>query len=199
MPQLLQISTSNKALRHSIPGDKGSLEPGERQLNYAWYCNCAENSAEFADLMTDVNGHRHRDTLPIGGVRDEIWLKQKALARDILAPPFAELVNKTTQPFVATISETMSPRASFLDGKVLLVGDALASFRPHAALNTNQAAFDALLLGKVMKGEMPLKAWEQAVLEYGNVSAARSRAMGTYIQSGWGTFLVALVKYALVY
>ena len=145
--------------------------------------------------MTDVNGHRHRYTLPTGGVRDEVWLKQKALARDILAPPFAELVNKTTRPFVAIIADTMSPRASFLDGKVFLVGDALASFRPHAALSTNQAALDALLLGKVMKGEMALKDWEQAVLKYANASAARSRAIGTYFQDGWGTFLMALVRY----
>lgn len=182
-----------------IPGDKGSLKPGERQLNWVWYCNYAENSTNFTDLMTDVNGYRHRKTLPIGCVRDEIWSKQKALARETLAPPFAELVNKTTQPFVATISETLSSRASFLDGNFLLVGDALASFRPHAALSTNQAAFDALLLGKVVKGEMALKAWERAVLKYANVSAARSTAIGTYFQDGWGTFLVALVKYALLY
>lgn len=102
--------------------------------------------------MADINGHRHRNTLPIGGVRDEIWFKQKALAREIPAPPFAELVSKTAQPFVATISETISLRASFLDGKVLVVGDALAGFRPHAALSTDQAALNALLLGKVMKG-----------------------------------------------
>ena len=164
-------------------------------MNYVWYCNYAEDSSDFEDLMTDVNGHRHRNTLPIGGVRDEIWFKQKALAREILAPPFAELVNKTSQPFVATISETISPRASFLDGKVLLVGDALASFRPHAALSTNQAALNALLLGKVMKGDMALGEWERAVLKYANVSAGRSRAIGTYFQGGWGTFLVALLRY----
>ena len=145
--------------------------------------------------MTDRNGHQHRNTLPIGGVRDEIWFKQKAVARETLAPPFAELVEKTSQPFVATISETISPRASFLNGKVLLVGDALASFRPHAALSTNQAALNALLLGKVMKGDMALSEWERAVLRYANVSAGRSRAIGTYFQSGWGTFLVALLRY----
>ena len=137
---------------YSIPGDQGSLKPGERHSNYVWYCDCAEDSSDVEDLMTDINGHRHRNTLPIGGVRDEIWFRQKALARDILAPPFAELVTKTSRPFVATISETISPQASFLDGKVLVVGDALASFRRRAGLSTDQAALNALLLGKVMKG-----------------------------------------------
>ena len=121
----------------------------------------------------------------------------KTLAREILAPPFAELVNKTTQPFVATICETASVRASHLDGKVLLVGDALASFRPHAALSTNQAALNALLRGKVMKGEMALMDWQRTVLKYAHVSAARSRAIGTYFQGGWGVFLVALVRYGV--
>jgi hydroxymethylglutaryl-CoA reductase len=43
------------------------------------------------------------------------------------------------------------------DGKLLLVGDALAQFRPHVGSSTNQAALDALLLEKVLKGEMGLK------------------------------------------
>ncbi|CAF9927069.1 hypothetical protein IMSHALPRED_007113 [Imshaugia aleurites] len=88
-------------------------------------------------------------------------------------------------------------RASHLDGKVLLVGDALASFRPHAALSTNQAALNALLRGKVMKGEMALMDWQRTVLKYAHVSAARSRAIGTYFQGGWGVFLVALVRYGV--
>lgn len=104
---------ANTSLRYSIPSDKFSLKPGERHSNYVWYCDCAEGSSDVEDLRADVNGHRHRNTLPIGGVRDEIWFRQKALAREILAPPFAELVSKTAQPFVATMSETISPRASF--------------------------------------------------------------------------------------
>ena len=197
MSRLYASAIVNNPTRYTIPGDKGSLEPGERLLNYIWYCNHAENSVELADLMTDVNGHRHHKTLPIGGVRDEIWSKQKALAKEILAPPFAELVTKTSQPFVAIISDTISPRASFGDGKLLLVGDALAGFRPNATLSTNQAAFDAALLAKFMKGEMTEREWERAVLRYANVSAARSRVIGTYFQGGWDTFLVALVRYGV--
>lgn len=197
MTSLYGSAIIDNPTRYTIPGDKGSLEPGERFLNYVWYCNYAENSVELADLMTDINGHRHQKTLPIGGVRDEIWSKQKALAKEILAPSFAELVTKTSQPFVATISDTISPRASFLDGKLLLVGDALAGFRPNAALSTNQAAFDALLLAKLVKGEMTGREWERAVLRYANVSAARSRVIGTFFQDGWDTFLVALVKYGV--
>ena len=51
-----------------------------------------------------------------------------------------------------------------------------------------------VLLAKFVKGEVTNKEWERAVLRYANVSAARSRVIGTYSQGGWDTFLMALVR-----
>ena len=181
--------------RYNIPGKNGSLVPGERLLNYVWYCNYPEGSPELVDILTDTDGHKHRMSLPKDKMREEIWSRQKAYATEILPAPFAELVCKTKQPFVQTITDIASPQASFFDGKLLLVGDALATFRPHVAASTNQAALDALLLEKVMKGDMTIQQWEDQVLEYAHLTSLQSIAWGYKNQAGFFTFLSSVLWY----
>ena len=181
--------------RYTIPGSKGSLEPGYRLLNYVWYCNLPAASPEFKNVMTDKSGQLHHSTLPIGAMRDEIWAEQKAYATKVLPAVFAELVHKTKQPFIQVITDISSPRASFFDGKLLLVGDALATFRPHAGASTNQAAKNALSLEKVMKAEMTLEQWETKALQYARLTGLMSIAWGTKNQFGLGAFLVSALWY----
>jgi len=87
-------------------------------------------------------------------MQERIWEEQRVLASEILPPPFAELIQKTTQPFVSSIVDIGVSKPSFFDGKLLMVGDALVPFRPHVACSTNQAAMDALLVEKMLSGEM---------------------------------------------
>ena len=49
-----------------------------------------------------------------------------------------------------------------MDGKVLLIGDALAGFRPHTVASTSQAAFDAMVLADYVAG---IKSHDQYVAE----------------------------------
>ena len=140
--------------------------------------------------MTDNDGHRHRNTLPPGKMRQEIWHKQKSYAQSVLARPFAELVGKTTQPFISSVSDSIAPRASFFDGKLLLVGEALALFRPHIALSANQAAVDCLLLKRALEGEITMKEWERRVLNYGARTRLLSILTGNWTQFGVSTRLV---------
>lgn len=145
--------------------------------------------------MADINGHTHRNMLPVGKMSPEIWSTQLAYARLLLPPPFIELIEKTKQPFISVVNDHVSPRASFFDGKLLLVGDALSQFRPHAALSTNQAALHALSLVKVMKREMSVKRWEDDVLRYAKATTQFSTAIGDFGQSGMGAFLTSVVRY----
>lgn len=124
--------------------------------------------------MTDKDGKEHRSTVPIGKVRDGIMNQQRSLARELLSPATAELVIKTKNAFIQTVSDVISPRALFLDGRVLLVGDALATFRPMTGLGTNQAARQALSLFEVLAGRLSLERWERDALEY----AQATRALG---------------------
>ena len=149
--------------------------------------------------MTDNEGHRYRNTLPPGKMRPEIWHKQKSYGQSVLPRPFAELVGKTTQPFISSVSDSIAARASFFDGKLLLVGEALALFRPHIALSANQAAMDCLLLKKALEGEITMKEWERRVLKYGARTRLLSILMGNWSQFGVSMRLVvSAVEYAIL-
>ena len=134
--------------------------------------------------MTDVSGTLHRNTLPVGGMQPSAWATYATLAREVMCSPFAEVVSKTTQPFITAISDACCPRALALDNKVLITGEALNLVRPHMALSTTQSAMQALLLERAMRGEISLQAWEQQVLRNGRLSAYKTNAFGTFFLYG---------------
>jgi 2-polyprenyl-6-methoxyphenol hydroxylase-like FAD-dependent oxidoreductase len=159
-------------LAYAIPGKHGTLEPGKRLLNWVWYVNYKEDSPEHVDIMTDEDGKRHHITLPAGGVRDQVWKRQKEFAKDVLPPQFAELVEKTKVPFIQAITDVIAPSADLDSGRVLLIGDALAGLRPHTAMSTSQAAFDAMSLAEAINkiinggGKAALDEWEKHAVQY---------------------------------
>ena len=177
-------------LAYTIPGKNGSLETGQRLVNWVWYWNCSEEGYEYREVMTDADGKFHRFTLPTGGkMSPHVWQKQKQRAKDILPPQFAEIVEKTNKPFVQAITDVEPPErgtqvARLLGGKAALVGDALAGFRPHTAASTSQAAFDALMLEKVFAGEIEWDEYERRVLEFGWGWQQRGVMLGDRSQFG---------------
>jgi 2-polyprenyl-6-methoxyphenol hydroxylase-like FAD-dependent oxidoreductase len=177
-------STGIQVLGYLIPGKNGTTEPGQRLFNWVWYCNYEDGSSELEELMTDVNGKRHAITLPVGSMNPEVWSKQKAYASQVLPPQYVEAVNKTQQPFIQAITDVRSPQNSFLDGKVLLVGDALAGFRPHTAASTGQAAFDALRMGDWFGGEINEEKYHERVLEFSKVVQEKGVMLGERSQFG---------------
>lgn len=182
-----------------MPGKHGSLKKGERFLNYCWYYNCPEDSQEFSDIMTDVDGHLHGTTLPIGKIRPEVWQKLKAYASKVLNPPFLELVNKTARPFVSTVRDCAAPRANFCNGRLLLVGEAFTLYRPHTGISFNQSALSCLQLRKVLQKEMTLQQWEDDLLWTQKTTRPMAIAYGEFYQSGvlsWA-FILSILRFAM--
>ena len=180
-----------------MPGVNGALDTGNRLFNFVWYFNCPASSSEFEENMTDIDGHLHRSTLPIGKMRPEVWSRHKAHAAQVLTPPFLELVNKTTQPFISTVNDCAAPQASFFDGRLLLVGEALTLLRPHTGTSFNHAAVSCLLLEKVLKAEIDIAQWEGEILRYREKNMLLAIAVGCYLQFGVLSrgFLFSTVKY----
>jgi 2-polyprenyl-6-methoxyphenol hydroxylase-like FAD-dependent oxidoreductase len=181
--------------RYTIPGKNGSLEEGKRLLNYVWYTNIAGEASELQEAMTDTTGRKHHHTLPIGKMQSAVWDKQRALARRVLPQPFAELIDKTTQPFISTISDIDVSQPVFHGGKLLFVGDALMAFRPHVACSTNQAALNAMLVEKLLTGEIDLTTWETQVLDYAHATRLRSITWGCWYQVGYYAFFASELQY----
>ncbi|CAD6588607.1 MAG: hypothetical protein ASARMPREDX12_003384 [Alectoria sarmentosa] len=189
----LYIGAQSYIVIYTIPGVNGNLNPGECIFNLAWYCNYPEDA--LTNILTDVDGHKHQHSLPTGKMRDEVWSTQKALAAKLLPPPFLELINKIQQPFVTVISDTTASKASFFNGKLLLVGDALTLFRPHNALSSNQAAFDCLQLQRVLQGDITISEWEVRVLQYAQLNRLRAISWGAYFQVGWLAYFTSEIYF----
>ncbi|KAH7128330.1 monooxygenase [Dendryphion nanum] len=183
-------TSGTQILAYTIPGHNGSLEEGKRLVNWVWYCNYNEESPEHVELMTDKDGRRHHITLPPGGIQDRVWMRQKDLARDHLPPQFSEIIQKTKVPFVQAITDAIAPSALLSGGRVVLLGDALANFRPHTAASTNQAAMDASRLaeavGKIVDGGgvEELRNWEKHVVEYAQEVQRHGVNLGNRSQFG---------------
>ena len=134
--------------------------------------------------MTDIHGKRHAITLPVGTMNPKVWSKQKAYASRVLPPQYAETITKTEQPFIQAVTDNVSPQNSFFGGKVLLVGDALAGFRPHTAASTGQAAFDALRMGEWLGGDLDKRAYDEKVLEFAKTLQEKGVMLGERSQFG---------------
>lgn len=111
-------------------------------------------------------------------------MKQKDYANSVLSKPFLELIEKTQKPFISTVKEARASQASYYKGRLLFIGDALASFRPHIAMSANQAALDCLLLDKVLGGEIPIKEWERQVEQYAKETQVLSTVAGNFAMHG---------------
>lgn len=174
-------------LAYLIPGEKGTLEPGKRLINFVYYTNFPSKSLDepseaLAELMTDVDGVRHRITMPPGKTSPAAWEKQRAIAKEKLPPQFAEIVRATKKPFVQAITDVISPKNDFMGGKVVLIGDALAGFRPHTVASTSQAAFDAMILADMIEGKVSREEWKKQTMAYARTIQKRGVDMGNRSQ-----------------
>ena len=174
-------------LAYLIPGANGTLEPGKRLINFVYYTNfpspsLADPSPEFRELMTDVNGQYHRVTMPPGMTDPKAWEKQRKIAKEILPPQFAEIVCGTKKPFVQAVTDVISPTNEFMNGRVILLGDALAGFRPHTVASTSQACFDAMILADMIEGKISRKEWKKQTLGFARTIQKRGVDMGEHSQ-----------------
>lgn len=179
-----QVIPSSHILVYPIPSHDGRTEPGRRLLNFVWYRNYAAGG-ELEDLMTDRDGRRHEITLPPGMVRDEHLREMRDVARRMLAPQLAAVVEATEEPFVQVIFDIAVERMAF--GRVCLIGDAAFALRPHIAAGTAKAAADAWALAEALERaegdvEAALRVWEEGQLALGRGALERARRNGNRSQ-----------------
>ncbi|KAK4236504.1 zeaxanthin epoxidase, chloroplastic [Achaetomium macrosporum] len=181
---------------YAVPPDSGTFAPGTRLINWVWYYNIPDNSPALTEVLTDTAGRTHGNTVPSGLARAEIFRKHLATTLPAMAAPFAALLSSPgQQPFVTKVNDALTETAVFCDGKVVLVGDALAAFRPHFAVATEQAARHCLGLARVWDGEVTVQQWARDVTGYGKRMWLVSRVLGVFGLGGWRDFLRVLCVY----
>ncbi|KAI0140199.1 FAD/NAD(P)-binding domain-containing protein [Xylariaceae sp. FL1272] len=175
-------------LCYLIPGTNGTTAPGHRLLNFVWYVNFPESSTsepnELEDIMTDIHGKKRNVTVSPGLLDPAAWAKQCDRAKRELPSCFSEVVCAARKPFVQKVTDVLAPEHEFCQGRVVLIGDALAGFRPHTVASTSQAMRDADLLAGYMNGMMGLEGgigrdeWKRETLGLARTFQRRGVEMG---------------------
>lgn len=174
-----------------VPGNEAPADKATRMTNWVWYQNKSKN--ELLQLMLDKNKITHKFSLPHGSMREEEVARIHAQASTELPPLHAEVINKTSEPFVQVITDSFSSKNQFYGGKLLLVGDAvggqrLVEFstikkfidrdRPHTASAILQTAFHALLVRKLVQGGIDLSQWSKEIEEFSSILCESGKELG---------------------
>ncbi len=173
-------------LCYLIPGPDGSLQPGQRRLNWVWYLNAAPGD-DLDRVLTDKDGRRREFSVPQGKVAPDMLGRLHDQAQHTLPPLFLRLVMATQKPFVQTIHDLAVPKMAF--GRVCLTGDAAFVPRPHTAASTAKAAANAVSLADnltAVEGDVveALRRWEPDQLALGRRLREHGRQLGDRSQFG---------------
>ena len=178
------LPPGEQIIGYPVAGAGHATTPGQRRYNFVWY-RPADETTRLPALMTDADGEHH----PAGIAPHKVSWRQVAAmreaARALLAPQFAEIIEKTAQPFLQPIHDLTSERLAF--GRVALMGDAAFVARPHVGMGVTKAAEDAMALIDALArhGATPAAwtAYEAARLAPGLAVVQRARRLGAYMQA----------------
>ena len=172
------VIPSSHIVAYPIPTVDGSVQPGERLVNYVWYRNVAAG-AELEELMTGTDGNLRGASLHPGAVQAR-FIDEMKNAAEQLAPVMTEVVQRTPEPFLQVIQDIETP--TMATARVALLGDGAFSARPHAAAGTAKAAEDGWKLIEALHAcdTIPdaLRHWETGQLELGRQLVERARDLG---------------------
>ena len=169
-------------LGYLIAGAEDQIKPGERRYNWGWYRSGDESVLH--DLMTDADGVYYPNGIPHDRIRSAFRDAMNAEAAHFLAPQIHAAIAATEAPFLQAIYDLRCDRMVY--GRVVFIGDAAFTARPHVGIGVLKAADDASTLAAALSQdpggkEGPLAAWEQARLAYGLAVMERGRDLGSYI------------------
>jgi 2-polyprenyl-6-methoxyphenol hydroxylase-like FAD-dependent oxidoreductase len=174
-----------QGIGYAVPGSDHSVEPGRRQYNVVWYHPVRE-TGELPRMLTDDHGRYHANGIAPALLGTRVRDEMVALAGDVLAPQFAEAVERARLHFFQPIVDLESPR--LVGGRVAIIGDAAFVARPHVAMGVPKAGGDALALAEALDrcgGDYPagLAAFEARRLRVGRAMTARGRYLGAYMEA----------------
>jgi 2-polyprenyl-6-methoxyphenol hydroxylase-like FAD-dependent oxidoreductase len=191
------LPPAEQMIGYPVAGAGNSVARGQRRYNFVWY-RPAPDDGTLQSLMTDADGQHHPLGLPPNKVSWKHVAAVRQAARDLLAPQFAEILEKTGQPFLQPIYDCYSERIAF--DRIALLGDASFVARPHVGMGVTKAAEDAMALTDCITrhgaNARALQAYEQARLKAGQSAVERARRLGAYMQASAapGATLAALQR-----
>ena len=118
----------SQLISYGVPCNDGPADEVGKSVNWAWYQ--VRDQQEKKSLLTDKDGHEHKFSLPRKSMREEEQRKIKEQAEKQLPEVYKEMVRRTDDVFLQVITDSEVPDSNvFFDGKVVLIGDAVAGQR----------------------------------------------------------------------
>ena len=178
------LPPGEQLIGYPVAGSGNASARGQRRYNFVWY-RPADAATTLRELMTDADGQHH----PLGIAPHKVSWRQigamRTAARQLLAPQFAEMIEKCAQPFLQPINDLLSQRLAF--DRVALMGDAAFVARPHVGMGVTKAAEDALALSDCIRADgataAALQRYEALRLGPGQAVTQHARQLGAYLQA----------------
>ena len=171
-------------IAYPVAGKNNTVEPGKRRYNFVWY-RPADEATTLRDMVTDASGKIWPEGIPPPLIQPHHLSDARAAARQVLAPQFAEMVEKTEHLFFQPVFDLESTQLAF--GRIALLGDAAFVARPHVGMGVTKAAEDARALVQALTAHddlaTALNHYQTARLASGKHIVARARALGAYMQA----------------
>ncbi|MGH1569546.1 FAD binding domain-containing protein [Methylobacterium sp. P31] len=180
------LPPGEQMLGYPVAGAGEAMERERRRFNFVWYRPAAADGA-LRTLLTDVDGTTHTLSIPPHRIRPEVTAALRSDAHRLLSPQFAEVVEKTAQPFIQAIQDLEAPRM-VLGRRIAILGDAAFVARPHVGMGVTKAAADAQALVDALQAhpdalDEALLAFERERLRFGAAVIRRARELGAYMQA----------------
>ncbi|CAG9246629.1 Monooxygenase [Burkholderia diffusa] len=171
-------------LGYPVAGQGNSTLPGERRYNFVWYRATSED-IDLPNLLTDETGKLWAGGIPPTLIRRDVLADLEDAAHALLAPQFAEVVSRATQPLFQPIYDLEVPRMAF--GRIALLGDAAFVARPHCGMGVTKAAGDALALVASLATRADtldaLSEYSETRTAFGIAIVQHARHLGAYMQA----------------
>jgi 2-polyprenyl-6-methoxyphenol hydroxylase-like FAD-dependent oxidoreductase len=178
------VAPGEQGIGYPVPGPDHSVERGRRQFNVVWYTPVRGD--ELSSLLTDDNGRYHPNGISPSLISVRVRAEMMEKAKKVLAPQFAEAIERSKLIFFQPIVDLVSPKLVF--GRVAIIGDAAYVARPHVAMGVPKAAGDAVALAKAFQeadgaSDAGMRAFEAERLRIGANIISRGRYLGAYMEA----------------
>jgi len=118
-------------------------------------------------------------------IRPDVLADMEEAAVTLLAPQFAEVVTRATEPLFQPIFDLEVPQMAF--GRVALLGDAAFVARPHCGMGVTKAASDAMALVAALRATADVREalgeYSRVRTEVGAAIVQHARHLGAYMQA----------------
>ncbi|MEM9731418.1 MAG: FAD-dependent monooxygenase [Myxococcota bacterium] len=172
----LNMAPGGHWLGYLVAGPDDETTRGSRHYNWAWYRTADENL--YREHLTDETGRFFAHGIPHHLVRTKLIDVLHEQAHAQLAPVIQSVIDSTEHPFLQGIYDVGCER--LIHDRVILIGDAAFTARPHVGLGVAKAALDATSLARAFGDAAKMEAWERERLAYGSAALAWSRDLGSH-------------------